>query len=1041
VISAADLRAGTGADAVIDLFRRLGYPVQPLPIDATEWRRGQVEIPWNGEAKLRLLARLQRLDLFLLEGESGPEQIRIFLSSYSNYNKLIKSALIKYTDETISVYDLNLRSVLRRFDVDLKSPSPHSLDRLNLLTLPPGDGAGASRLFDRALDREVIGRQFFVRFRAAVQELGAALRNSCPAESPESVAAESLLILSRLLFLYFIQEKGWLNGERRFLIDRADQAERERRDFFSSVLLPLFFGCLNTPAAQRDDTARLLGTIPYLNGGLFEPSGFERRNLQMRAGNSLMQRILEEVFEKFDFRIDENDTAGVHVDPEMLGKVFESLMAEDERAASGSFYTPKEIVDAMTSRALAEWAGGGDRAVRDALLEVISGRPPSPELLSKSETILARLRNVTILDPACGSGAFLLSSMQMLERWIRALSPGPAPNLRQQIVERSLYGVDLKPEAVRLCELRLWLAIVAGSDATPDTIRPLPNLDRNIQQGNSLVSPLDFLGSARADIYREWAYGLRAQQSLIERYRSAAREERPALHRLLRSNDQRIASDLLARAIDADECELQSLTAPRRDLFGDEVRPDLDRCRALQRRIADNRRAMAAVEEGEACFFSFDVHFATVVARGGFDVVAGNPPWVRNGRIEPEARAMYRERYRFFSSRGKGAVAFHQPDLSIAFLERALSLTAPDGVVAMLVPAKISNSGYAATLRQFLQEDASILTVFDWSEDRRRYFSADTFPLGLMVRKARPARDGVVQIRAGEEEFSVPQRDLAIGERGSEWSLVTPRVRKILERLHDRFAPLEETLRRKPIMGVKTGDNRSFFLEGDEVENGWLMTKSGIAIPTEYVCRCVRGRDLRRWKLAGSHWMLWPPVAGWRDLPPWLQQMADAARVEPDLLRLSYVRPEHVGIKVAWKDVSRGMAAAVLPDTVHVAGHTFPLVPNQTLYSVDAVSLDEAYVIAAILNSSIAGSLLVSVAERAKDDHYRYFGRTVARLPIPALQDGNERWGRLLRASRAAHRNGVESPDLDACVAELYEVTAAELEVLHAFLARRIGSR
>ncbi len=1040
MISAGDLGGRTGAAAAIDLFRRLGYPVEPVEIDAAEWRRGRVEIPWNDEVSLRLLARLQRLDMFLLEGAAGPEQVRIFLSSYSKYNQLTKSALIKCNDETVSVFDLNSRSVLRRFDIDLRSPSPHSLDRLNLLALPAGDGAEVAQLFDRALDREAIGRQFFIRFRSAVHDLGATLHAGCPAESSESIAAEALLILSRLLFLSFIQEKGWLNGERRFLIDRARRAVRERRDFFAAVLMPLFFGCLNTPSSERDDASRLLGTIPYLNGGLFEPSAFERRNLEISVDNTLMLRILEEVFEKFDFRIDEDDTAGAHVDPEMLGKVFESLMADDERAVSGSFYTPKEIVDVLTSRAIAEWAGGGDRAVHDALLRVINGEKPPRELSSSSETVLARLRSITILDPACGSGAFLLSSMQALERCIRALSTCAPENLRQQIVERSLYGVDLKPEAVRLCELRLWLAIVAGSDATPETIRPLPNLDRNIQQGNSLVSPLDFLGSARADVYRQWAYGLRAQQSLIERYRSAARSERPALHRLLRSNDQRIAADLLTSAIDADESELQSLTAPRRDLFGDHARPDLDRCRALERRIGDNRRAIASVEEGQVGFFSFDVHFATVVARGGFDLVTGNPPWVRNGRIEPDARALYRERYRVFGARG-GAVAFHQPDLSIAFLERAVSLAAPDGVVAMLMPAKIANAAYAGGLRQFLHEETSILSVADWSDDRRRYFRADTFPLGLVVRKARPGRNDRADVTASGENFSVAQRDLRVAGAGSEWSLVAPGVRKILARLRDRLAPLEQELRRKPIMGVKTGDNRSFFLDGDQVDSGWLFTKGGIAIPTEYICRCVRGRDLRRWRVSDSHWMLWPPAAGWRDLPPWLQQVAVAARVEPDRLRLSYVRPEHVGIKVAWKDVSRGMAAAVLPDTVLVAGHSFPLVPNQTLYSVDAVSLDEAYVVAAILNSVIAGALLVAVAERAKDDHYRYFGRTVGRIPIPAVLPGDQRWGRLLRASRAAHGNGVASPDLDCCVAELYEVTLTELEVLRAFLARRIGAR
>ena len=1038
MIAAADL-VRSGRDAAIDLFSRLGYPVEPVDVDAEQWRGAGIEVPWNGRTRLTLLARLERLDLFLLDGDVAPEQIRTFLSSYDSYNKLTKSVLIKAANDSLSLFDMNGGGALRRLDVDLRSPSPHALDRLNLLALPPDGGYAAGRLFDRALDREAVTRQFFLRFRGAVRDLAQALRSCCPAETEDAIDGESLLLLSRLLFLSFIQEKGWLNGERRFLIDRAERAEREKRDFFATVLMPLFFGCLNTPPAERDDASRELGSIPYLNGGLFEPSSFERRNVQMRVENKLLLEILDGVFEKFDFRIDETDTAGTSVDPEMLGKVFESLMAEDERAASGSFYTPKEIVDVLAGRAIAEWASAGDAAARDALLEVIGGRPAPAPLPDIADDLLPRLRNMTILDPACGSGAFLLSALHALERCIGALTPAPAPNLRQQIVERSLYGVDLKPEAVRLCELRLWLSIVASNDATIESIRPLPNLDRNILQGNSLVSPLDFLGTARGDIYRDWAYGLRAQQSLAERYRSAARSERPAIYRLLRTNDQRLASDLLQRAIEGDEAELQTALAPRRDLFGGEVEADRDYCRTLQRRIAENRRTLASVEEGEVGFFSFDVHFATVIARGGFDLVVGNPPWVRAARIEPEWRALYRERYRMFGARSSDGSAFHQPDLSVAFFERAVSLTAPDGVVSLLMPAKIANAAYAAALRQFLERETEVAALIDWSDDRRRHFHADTFPLGVIARKTRPAASATSHVVAGGDHFDVCQRDLRLTRRHAEWSLVGPDAAVILRRIASRFAPFEETLRRRPVMGVKTGDNRSFFLEASSVECGWLTTAGGIAIPTEYICRAVRGRDLRRWRVAASQWMLWPPATGWRDLPPWLQQLAVEAHVEPKSLRLAYVRPEHVGIKVAWKDVSRGMAAAVLPDVVHVSGHPFPLVPNQTLYSIDAVSLDEAYVIAAVLNSTVADALLLATAERAKDAHYRYFARTVGRMPLPPLAPGSCEL--LLRLSRQAHRTGSAAPELDDAVAALYEVTLSELEVLRALVARRLGPR
>jgi len=223
-------------------------------------------------------------------------------------------------------------------------------------------------------------------------------------------------------------------------------------------------------------------------------------------------------------------------------------------------------------------------------------------------------------------------------------------------------------------------------------------------------------------------------------------------------------------------------------------------------------------------------------------------------------------------------------------------------------------------------------------------------------------------------------------------------------------------------MGVKTGDNRAFFLSDEDIVD--------FRIPPEAICRCVRGRDVRRWSVAASQWMLWPPRAGWKNKPRWLRRFAEARGIED--LRLAFVRPEHVGIKVAWKDVSRGMAAVVLPDVVE---GTIPLIPNQTLYFLDAVSLDEAFAISAVLNSIIADALLLAVAERAKDAHFRYFGRTVARMPLPPLVANSE----LIRLSRRAHQRRDVREELDRVVAALYGVSERELQMLREFVDHRLA--
>jgi hypothetical protein len=117
---------------------------------------------------------------------------------------------------------------------------------------------------------------------------------------------------------------------------------------------------------------------------------------------------------------------------------------------------------------------------------------------------------------------------------------------------------------------------------------------------------------------------------------------------------------------------------------------------------------------------------------------------------------------------------------------------------------------------------------------------------------------------------------------------------------------------------------------------------------------------------------------------------------------------------------------------VHVDGRAIPLIPNQTLYSIDTSSLSEAYAIAALLNSTIADALLLCIAERAKDAHFRYFGRTVARIPLPRVEHDSDAWSRLIRAARRAHH------EVDDLVASLYGVTTPELDVLRRFVDRRL---
>jgi hypothetical protein len=267
-----------------------------------------------------------------------------------------------------------------------------------------------------------------------------------------------------------------------------------------------------------------------------------------------------------------------------------------------------------------------------------------------------------------------------------------------------------------------------------------------------------------------------------------------------------------------------------------------------------------------------------------------------------------------------------------------------------------------------------------------------------------------------------------------------PDVYAIAARIHASQSVLADVLARKPVMGVKTGDNAAFFLDVKRVRANAVETTDGLHIPLTSVCRCVRGRDVRRWHVADPAWMLWPPAGGWRKPPRWVERFAEARGIAVETLRLSYVRPEHVGIKVIWKDLSRGLCATVLEDCFRLGERGIPLVPNQTLYALDAATMDEAHVLAALLNSTIVNVLAIAIAERAKDSYFRYFGRTIARLPLPAVAPSSDSWARLLRAARRARRvPKAPNDDIDAEVAALYGVSAEEHARLATFLRKRLG--
>jgi hypothetical protein len=248
--------------------------------------------------------------------------------------------------------------------------SGHQRARITALVVKPGSIAAsdaeticslASARFDsdllvhsrwlEILGRESIGRRFFRALEASIAHLAAHLTPAAPASAAADLA---LLNASRLLFLSFLETKSWLNRDHGFLGNQYADCMMRGGGYHKRVLAPLFFGTLNTHPRTRSVRARHFGRVPFLNGGLFSRSQIERRHALSTFSDEALGSLFADVLTRYRFTARE-DNAGwseAAVDPEMLGRTFESLMSASVRKKSGSFYTPQSLVAELTRSGL-----------------------------------------------------------------------------------------------------------------------------------------------------------------------------------------------------------------------------------------------------------------------------------------------------------------------------------------------------------------------------------------------------------------------------------------------------------------------------------------------------------------------------------------------------------------------------------------------------------------------------------------------------------------------------------------------------------------
>lgn len=495
-------------------------------------------------------------------------------------------------------------------------------------------------------------------------------------------------MMGRIVFLYFLQSKGWLAGNLHYMHDLFyDASDEVKGDFLDKVLEPMFFGLLNTKPEDRSSAPLVNGVgvkyipnadeIPYLNGGLFQQEKIDEVESVFPAG---MFQSLFDFFDSYNFTIDENDPndAEVGVDPEMLGKIFENLLEDNKD--KGAFYTPKEIVRYMCQESLTAYLQTGidDAEVKEHIANFVKTNDVEELGGASSELAMSidqKLIDVKICDPAIGSGAFpmgLLRELYACRKSIEIFEEDNTADIKRHIIQNNIYGVDIEKGAVDIARLRFWLALIIDEKEP----MPLPNLDFKIMQGNSLLESYKGVDLDVTSKKLKTGKDTKKTRGVL----SLGFEE---------TDVQKIIQDLVKSYFSITD---HTLRAQRRQQIDKYVKDYIKVCAEGNHEVQD---AVDELEIPNDQFFLWHTYFADVFEQGGFDIVIGNPPYVNVEGISVEDKKIYKDTFTCFEKRA---------DLFSLFLEMALTkLASVSAVVTYIIPSIIhSNLSYKKLRNLFL---------------------------------------------------------------------------------------------------------------------------------------------------------------------------------------------------------------------------------------------------------------------------------------------------------------------------------------------------
>ena len=697
-------------------------------------------------------------------------------------------------------------------------------------------------------------------------------------EAGEESHQFAVRLIGRIVFCWFLREKRSANGNPLIRPEILSSSAAKDDHYYHRVLAPLFFEILNKPLDRRVEAFQtgFSGEIPYLNGGLFSPQYDDYYKFDQSRGQSEDElvdvpdewiRSLFDLLETYNFTVDENTSVDIDlsIDPEMLGRIFENLLArinpetgETVRKSTGSFYTPREIVEYMVDECLVQHlmvkTDVSEQKLRALITYDLSDDAEYPLNAREMEQAVKALSQARILDPACGSGAFPIGVLQkivfMLQRidpdaklWFENQISNTPPEVRKLIerefanrnfdyirklgiIRECIFGVDIQPIATEIARLRCFLTLIVDErvrDEEPNRgVYPLPNLDFKFVTANTLIN-LNISGGSRdvqAGLFEDQA-GIDELKELRADYFNSHNSERDSLKLQFSQTQNRMLQKMIANHSHGFSETTKSLSTW--DPFGHKATDWFD------------------------CDWMFGI-------TGGFDIVIANPPYVRQ-----ESYTEYKDQLKL----AYPTIYDGRADLYTYFIKLGFDLLSAEGTLAFITSNKYLVRGYGSKIRKFLARDTVVEQLINFGELPVFKASVDSAIIVAKRRATSSHRDGTlrfVQAKTPDDISNV--RDLFVRKHNSiphselsdeVWVLEEPVKLLVLEKVKQFERTLGSTC--EIFGGIKTGLDEAFVISAKTRDD--LLQQDPAS--SELIKPWFKGREVKKWFAHCEQYIIYIP--------------------------------------------------------------------------------------------------------------------------------------------------------------------------------------